>query len=44
MPASPYDPMAGTLIATALVLGSKSDLPGDVIGAAKHRYLVIRKR
>lgn len=31
MPASPYQVMAGTLIAAALVTGIKSDLPGDVI-------------
>lgn len=32
MPASPYQVMAGTVIAAALVTGIKSDLPGDVIG------------
>jgi type IV secretion system protein VirB10 len=32
MPASPYQMMAGTVIAGALVTGIKSDLPGDVIG------------
>jgi type IV secretion system protein VirB10 len=32
MPASPYQVMAGTVIAGALVTGIKSDLPGDVIG------------
>ena len=31
MPASPYQVMAGTVIAAALVTGIKSDLPGDVI-------------
>lgn len=31
MPASPYQVMAGTAIAAALVTGIKSDLPGDVI-------------
>lgn len=31
MPASPYQVMAGTAIAGALVTGIKSDLPGDVI-------------
>jgi type IV secretory pathway VirB10-like protein len=30
--ASPYQMMAGTVIAGALVTGIKSDLPGDVIG------------
>ncbi|MCQ4298150.1 conjugal transfer protein TrbI [Pseudomonas stutzeri] len=30
-PASPYQIMAGTVIAAALVTGIKSDLPGDVI-------------
>lgn len=30
-PASPYQVMAGTLIAAALVTGIRSDLPGDVI-------------
>ncbi|HHW2943689.1 TrbI/VirB10 family protein [Pseudomonas aeruginosa] len=33
LPASPYQVMAGTVIAGALVTGIKSDLPGDVIGA-----------
>ncbi|HEL5340861.1 TPA: TrbI/VirB10 family protein [Stenotrophomonas maltophilia] len=33
MPASPYQVMAGTVIAGALVTGIKSDLPGDVIAA-----------
>lgn len=33
MPASPYQVMAGTVIAAALVTGIKSDLPGDVIAA-----------
>ncbi|WP_368647269.1 TrbI/VirB10 family protein [Castellaniella ginsengisoli] len=32
MPTSPYQVMAGTVIAAALVTGIKSDLPGDVIG------------
>jgi type IV secretory pathway VirB10-like protein len=31
MPASPYQVMAGTVIAAALITGIKSDLPGDVI-------------
>lgn len=31
MPGSPYQVMAGTMIAAALVTGIKSDLPGDVI-------------
>lgn len=31
LPASPYQVMAGTMIAGALVTGIKSDLPGDVI-------------
>ena len=31
-PDSPYQVMAGTVIAAALVTGIKSDLPGDVIG------------
>ncbi|MCX7070090.1 MAG: TrbI/VirB10 family protein [Gammaproteobacteria bacterium] len=31
MPASPYQVMAGTVIAGALVTGIQSDLPGDVI-------------
>ncbi|PAU51859.1 TrbI/VirB10 family protein [Pseudomonas indica] len=31
MPDSPYQVMAGTVIAAALVTGIKSDLPGDVI-------------
>ena len=31
MPASPYQVMAGTVIAAALVTGIKADLPGDVI-------------
>lgn len=31
LPASPYQLMAGTIIAAALVTGIKSDLPGDVI-------------
>ena len=33
MPASPYQVMAGTVIAGALVTGIKSDLPGDVIAS-----------
>ena len=33
MPTSPYQVMAGTVIAGALVTGIKSDLPGDVIAA-----------
>lgn len=33
LPASPYQVMAGTVIAAALVTGIKSDLPGDVIAA-----------
>lgn len=33
MPASPYQVMAGTVIAAALVTGINSDLPGDVIAA-----------
>lgn len=32
LPASPYQVMAGTVIAGALVTGIKSDLPGGVIG------------
>ncbi|EMX6257128.1 TrbI/VirB10 family protein [Pseudomonas aeruginosa] len=32
LPASPYQIMAGTVIAGALVTGIKSDLPGNVIG------------
>lgn len=32
MPTSPYQVMAGTVIAAALVTGIRSDLPGDVIG------------
>ncbi len=32
LPASPYQVMAGTVIAAALVTGIKSDLPGEVIG------------
>ena len=31
MPSSPYQVMAGTVIAAALVTGIKADLPGDVI-------------
>ncbi len=49
MPASPYQVMAGTVIAGALVTGIKSDLPGDVIATvtspvyntATGRYLLI---
>ncbi|HEY0489000.1 MAG TPA: TrbI/VirB10 family protein [Telluria sp.] len=49
LPASPYQVMAGTVIAAALVTGIKSDLPGDVIGTvtepvydtATGRYLLI---
>jgi type IV secretion system protein VirB10 len=49
MPASPYQVMAGTVIAAALVTGIKSDLPGDVIGtvtepvydSATGRHLLI---
>lgn len=49
MPTSPYQVMAGTVIAAALVTGIKSDLPGDVIGTvtaplydtATRRYLLI---
>ncbi|QAU22679.1 TrbI/VirB10 family protein [Dyella sp. M7H15-1] len=49
MPTSPYQVMAGTAIAAALVTGIKSDLPGDVIGTvtepvydtATGRYLLI---
>jgi len=48
-PASPYQVMAGTVIAAALVTGIRSDLPGDVIGtvtepvydSATGRYLLI---
>ncbi|MBX5893071.1 TrbI/VirB10 family protein [Pseudomonas aeruginosa] len=31
LPASPYQVMAGTVVAAALVTGTKSDLPGEVI-------------
>ena len=49
MPASPYQVMAGTVIAGALVTGIKSDLPGDVIAtvtepvydSATRRFLLI---
>lgn len=49
MPTSPYQVMAGTVIAAALVTGIKSDLSGDVIGTvtepvydtATGRYLLI---
>lgn len=49
LPASPYQVMAGTVIAAALVTGIKSDLPGDVIATvtepvydtATGRYLLI---
>ncbi|MCO7486942.1 TrbI/VirB10 family protein [Stenotrophomonas maltophilia] len=48
-PASPYQVMAGTVIAAALVTGIQSDLPGDVIGTvtepvfdtATGRFLLI---
>lgn len=48
-PASPYQVMAGTVIAGALVTGIKSDIPGDVIATvtepvydtASGRYLLI---
>lgn len=48
-PVSPYQVMAGTVIAGALVTGIKSDLPGDVIATvtepvydtATGRYLLI---
>ena len=49
MPSSPYQVMAGTVIAWALVTGIKSDLPGDVIATvtepvydtAKGKFLLI---
>ncbi|VFR53212.1 Conjugative transfer protein TrbI [plant metagenome] len=49
MPASPYQVMAGTVVAGALVTGIKSDLPGDVIATvtepvydtATRRFLLI---
>lgn len=49
LPASPYQVMAGTVIAGALVTGIKSDLPGDVIATvtepvkdtATGQYLLI---
>ncbi|WP_186233833.1 TrbI/VirB10 family protein [Burkholderia gladioli] len=49
MPASPYQVMAGAVIAGALVTGIKSDLPGDVIATvtepvydtATGRFLLI---
>ena len=49
MPSSPYQVMARTVIAAALVTGSKSDLPGDVTATvtepvydtATGRYLLI---
>ncbi|MFA7667788.1 MAG: TrbI/VirB10 family protein [Burkholderiaceae bacterium] len=49
LPASPYQVVAGTVIAAALVTGIKSDLPGDVIGtvtepvydSATGKYLLI---
>ncbi len=49
MPASPYQAMAGTVVAGALVTGIKSDLPGDVIATvtepvydtATGRFLLI---
>jgi len=49
LPASPYQVMAGTVIAAALVTGIKSDLPGDIIATvtepvydtATGRFLLI---
>jgi type IV secretion system protein VirB10 len=49
LPASPYQVMAGTIIAAALVTGIQSDLPGDVIATvtepvydtATGRYVLI---
>ncbi|EPV3057545.1 TrbI/VirB10 family protein, partial [Pseudomonas aeruginosa] len=49
LPASPYQVMAGTVVAGALVTGIKSDLPGDVIATvtepvydtATGRFLLI---
>jgi type IV secretory pathway VirB10-like protein len=49
LPASPYQIMAGTMIAGALVTGIQSDLPGDVIASvtepvydtANGKYLLI---
>ena len=49
LPASPYQVMAGTVIAAALVTGIKSDLPGDAIATvtepvydtATGRFLLI---
>ncbi|HBP5982159.1 TrbI/VirB10 family protein [Pseudomonas aeruginosa] len=49
LPASPYQVMAGTVVAAALVTGIKSDLPGDVIATvtepvydtATGRFLLI---
>ncbi|MCC8536629.1 TrbI/VirB10 family protein [Xanthomonas axonopodis pv. poinsettiicola] len=49
MPASPYQVMAGTVVAGTLVTGIKSDLPGDVIAmvtepvydTATGRFLLI---
>ncbi|HGM8378875.1 TPA: TrbI/VirB10 family protein [Pseudomonas aeruginosa] len=49
MPTSPYQVMAGTVVAGALVTGIKSDLPGDVIATvtepvydtATGRFLLI---
>lgn len=49
LPVSPYQVMAGTVIAAALVTGINSDLPGDVIATvtepvydtASGRYLLI---
>ncbi|HIH2744767.1 TPA: TrbI/VirB10 family protein [Burkholderia lata] len=39
LPASPYQVMAGTVIAGALVTGIKSDMPGDVIATVtEHVY------
>ncbi len=51
MPTSPYQVMAGTVIAGALVTGIKSDLPGDVIATvtepiydtATGKFLLIRR-
>ena len=37
-PASPYQVMAGTVIAAALVTGIKSDLPGDVIATVTEPF------